>query len=264
MIDALMRNPVAFAAVLCAIAAGILIPLTRWSLRRERAGWTALSAAVQLVSGSFIFISAFVMVTVWQSERNHEGLIVKEFAAAANFAEDVVWYMKAGELDPTTGNLMLDDLRDYGQTVREDELTQVTGLPDLPPARGSARADLALQSVGQTLDEYAFKARIPGDSSLWQWWRELSDSRAERLAMRTPLPGALLGIMLVTAAAILILIGVCPPGEDVTVRWIAATVSGVVVVAVLVTISLLINPTGKQVARQGPVDELNAVIDSRP
>ncbi len=85
--------------------------------------------------------------------------------------------------------------------VREDELTEVTGLPSLPPAQGSARADNALRAVGETLDEYAANARIPNDSSLWEWWRALSDQRVERLSMRTPLPGALLGVMLVAAVA---------------------------------------------------------------
>lgn len=259
-----LRNPFGFAVALAVLAAGILIPLTRWSVRRDRDDTMALSGAASLVGGSFIFISAFVVVTVWQGERQHEGLIVKEFAAAGNLAEDVVWYMKAGDLDAGTGNRLLDELHAYGQAVRDDELTQVTGLPALPATQGSVRANDALREVGNILDEYAAKARIPDDSSLWDWWRDLSNTRVERLSLRAPLPDALFAVMLVSAVAELVLIGVYPRGDDVAVRWIVSALSGVVVVTVLVAVVMLINPQNKQAARQGPVDALNAVIATRP
>jgi hypothetical protein len=67
MVNVLTLNPVVLAVVLSALAAGITIPLTRWSVRRGRNDSTALDGAATLVCGSFIFISAFVMVTVWQS-----------------------------------------------------------------------------------------------------------------------------------------------------------------------------------------------------
>jgi hypothetical protein len=263
VVDALEWNPVLFGAVILAVAAGILIPLTRWSIGRRRSDPEVLQAAVSLASGSFIFISAFVVVTIWQGERDHEGLIVKEFAAAGNLAEDVRWFMKTGQMDPVIGNRLLDDLHAYGQAVRIDELTQVTGLPSLPAAQGSVAADRALQAVGDALDEHAARVRLPEDSALWVAWRNLSDHRVERLALRTPLPDALFGIMVVTAMSTLVLIGLYPAGGDVTVRWIAGAVSTAVVVTVMVAIVLLIDPGAKQVARQGPVDAMNIVIYDR-
>ncbi|WP_313674411.1 hypothetical protein [Mycolicibacterium sp.] len=107
-------------------------------------------------------------------------MIVKEFGAAANLAEDVVWYLKAGQMDAALGNRMLDSLSDYGQAVREDEVPRLTG----SAAHDSHRADDALQAVGDALDEHAVQAYVADESSLWMWWRGLSGYPGTKQAAR--------------------------------------------------------------------------------
>lgn len=70
--------------------------------------------------------------------------------------------------------------------------------------------------------------------------------------------------MVLAALATLVLMGVYPAGQDVVLRWIAAAASGIVVVAVLVTVVMLSYPDTKQAARQDPVDAMNTVIATRP
>jgi hypothetical protein len=264
VVSVLQWHPAVFSAVASLIAAAILVPLTLWSIRRGARDEPVMGNALTLVGGSFFFINAFVAVTVWQAETHHEEVIVKEFAAAANLAEDVIWYMNAGQMESVLGDRVLDGLTAYGQAVREEEMPRLTGLPGLPVAQGADRADSALQAVGIALDEHAVQASVSDESSLWTWWRGLSDNRAERIALRVTLPGALFTMMTVTALATLILLGVYPVGTDIKLRWIAGVASGVVVVTVLVSVVMLGYPGTKQPARQGPIEAMSAVIAGRP
>lgn len=259
----LQWNPVSFVLLVGAVVAAILVPLTRWSLNRDTRSADLVQAGLAIAGGSFIFVSAFVAITVWQGERDHDQLIVKEFNSAANLAEDIVWYVEFGQLDRALGDRVLDGLTVYGEAVRRDELPKLTGLPDIQGSRGSSAADEALQQVEKTLDEYTAKTSEAQTIGLWESWRGISDSRLERLSLREPLPGALLGLMAVTALATLVLLGVFPAGGDTAIRWIVSAMGGLVVVSVFTGVMLLVYPGSKQDVRSGPIDAMNAVIATR-
>ncbi len=263
MIAVLQWNPVVFMLTAALVVATIMVPLTAWSMRRGHRDPDVVQAGLTIAGGSFIFISAFVAITVWQGERDHDQLIVKEFNSGANLAEDVIWYLKAGQMDGAVGNQVLDGLLAYGDAVRRDELPEITGLPETPGARGSLAADAALQQVEKALEIQTARTSETAVNGLWESWRGVSDSRQERLSLREPLPGALLGIMIVTALATLVLLGVFPAGDDTVVRWIVSAMGGLVVVSVFAGVMLLVYPGIKQDVRSGPIDAMNAVIATR-
>jgi hypothetical protein len=252
-------NPVIFVALLCLVVSAILVPLTLWSLRRNRTdtnnpnvmGW-----GLSLVGGSFIFISAFVSITVWEHERVHDQGLVKEFNSAISLAEDVFRQMQKQKLDPAKGGQILDQLALYGSSVRTEELTRPTGLPEFPGARGAPQAAAALEQVEQLLRS----ADRAGSNDLLAAWSLLKTERVERLSMEQSLPPAILGVLLVSALATLVMVGAFPCGGDAVMRWIMATLCGTVVVTIFVGVMLLLYPGSKQVTRQASVDLLDEVL----
>lgn len=258
----LQWNPLIFTTVMAIVATAIVVPLTVWSARRGHPQFD-LDRTVTVVGSGFFLISAFVTNTVWGSEAYHHQLIVKEFAAASNLAEDVIWYTKNGEIDPALGNRLLDELQNYGNAVRDEELTQLTGMPNFPAGQGSPRATGALKEVGNVLDEHALRDPEMGTTQLWDWWRDLTNHRTERLSLSVPVAPAMFGILLVTALATLVLLGIYPAGPDRSARWIAAMVGGVVIVAMFGAVLLLLYPGTQQEARQAPVNGLNSMIATR-
>jgi hypothetical protein len=262
MSTVLQWNPLIVVAALLIIAAAILVPLTRWSTRKGSID-ANVDRVVTIVGGGFIFISAFMANTLWQNEGYHHQLISREFAAASDLAEDVIWYSNLGEMDPALANRLLDNLQEYGRAVGQDELTQLTGLPRLPPGQGSARADAALYEVGKALDQHALSNPDMDRTNLWEFWRNLTNNRTERISLAEPLATAMFGIMAVTGLATLVLLGIYPAVGNPTKRWIATAVSGIVVVSMFAAILMLVHPAAKQAERQGPIKALHAMIATR-
>ena len=259
MVRLFIWSPLVCVALLCLAVSAILVTLTLWSLRRSRTdtnnpnimGW-----GLSLVGGSFIFISAFVSMTVWEHERVHDQGLVKEFNAAISLAEDVFRQMQSQKLDPGKGRQILDQLALYGSSVRTEELTRPTGLPEFPGARGAPQAAAALERVEQFLRS----AELKGADDLWAAWNLLKSERVERLSMDQSLPPAILGILVVSALATLVMVGSFPCGGDAVMRWIMATACGIVVVTIFVGVMLLLDPGSKQVTRQASVDLLDEVL----
>ena len=263
MIRLFIWSPPVCVALLCLVVFAILVPLTLWSLRRSRTdtnnpnimGW-----GLSLVGGAFIFISAFVSITVWEQERFHDQDLVKEFNAAISLAEDVAWRMKHQNLDPALGQQVLAQLAIYGKSVRMEELTRPTGLPEFPGARGSPQAAAALEQIELALRTSALKEA----DEIWRTWGMLKMERVERLSMGESLPPPILGILVVIALATLVVVGAFPCGGDVAMRWIVTTACGTVVITIFVGVLLLLYPGSKQVTRQASVDLLEEALHKIP
>ncbi|NCZ95942.1 hypothetical protein EBZ02_02070 [bacterium] len=259
MVRLFIWNPLICVTLLFLVVSAILVPLTLWSLRRSRTdtnnpnvmGW-----GLSLVGGSFIFISAFVSITVWEHERVHDQGLVKEFNAAVSLAEEVFRQTQKQKLNPAQGRQILDQLALYGSSVRTEELTRPTGLPEFPGARGSPQAAAALEQV----ELFLRTDEREEASDLRTAWGLLKSERVERLSMESSLPSPILGILVISALATLVMVGAFPCGGDVVMRWIMATACGIVVITIFVGVMLLLCPGSKQVTRQASVDLLDEVL----
>lgn len=270
------EHPLIFGLACAAVVAAVLVSMTRWSLRRtpNAARQPVAFWGAGLVSASFIFTSTFVAVTVWQIEQAHDRVLVKEFSEAIELASEVIWSVEVGRLDQSRGDRVLDGLTAYGAAVARDEIPQVTGLPDAAPLRGSADAVTALRQVSDALtaidddvnsSSSAAKSVRPDQmGQMWQAWRALHDARVERLSYHEPIPAAVLAIMAVTGLSATVLIGALPSGNDTVVRWLVATLCGIVIVVISTGIMVLSYPGLHEEQGLASVEMLNEVITTRP
>lgn len=247
-LEAFLDLPIWLIAALVAVPITIVIALGMWiSARREDDPRSADlgKEALAIVSGAFIFVGAFAVVTSWDNQTRFAASITNEFTSATSLAEDF------GSIGDPRGELVADALVEYALAVKNNE---IGAIGTVGPTR-EAQVQLAvIEADVVTIAETASLTEHQIDN-VYTHLEALKDARKSRLTVTLPnLPATL--IMLLVASSLLALFGISiyPPSRIKWIKYFYALSSGVIVLLIVVNILALQSPRNISTQVQKPID----------
>ena len=222
-------------AVVCLPLLAITVILTAWTGRGaldSRANDNVSTAAIRLVGGAFIFVSAFATAAMWQESSHVADSIGQEFGHASVFVN----HLEAQGV-PEAGPI-IDTIRDYAATVSQGEL--VTSRADSTPGGPNALLLKAVRGIVE-LDK---AGKLDGSDSkiLLDSLAAMTEARNGRLSQPHPiLPLPLFALVTTLGIFTVVVAAVYPSGPDRRLKWIQSLTAFAVVASLLGTVLFLVN-----------------------
>ena len=216
---------------LLAITVSIVLT-TRRRANDVRANDNVSTAAIRLVGGAFIFISAFTTATVWQQSNHVTEIASHEFGQVSSIVNNL-----AAQDTPAAVDLS-SELRAYAETVSRDELVGAHA------ASTSDGANELIVTVTRGIVDLSNEQKLNSNDVkvLLDSLASITDSRHARLSMPYPLLPmpifvllGLLGVLTVIVAASY------PSGPDRRTKWLQSLTAVAVVASLLGTVVFLLN-----------------------
>jgi hypothetical protein len=246
--DAFLDLPIWLIAIILTIPIAIVIALGMWtSARREEDSELADfgKEALAIVSGAFIFVGAFAVVTSWDNQTRFAASITNEFTSATSLAEDL------GGIGDPRGKMVADALVQYALAVESNEI----GAGGVVGPTREAQSQLAsIEADVVTIAESASMTTHQIDN-VYTHLEALKDARKSRLTVQLPnLPVTL--IMLLVASSLLALFGIAlyPPSKIRWLKYFYVSSAGLIVLLIVVNILALQSPRNISTQVQRPID----------
>ena len=240
--------PIWLVAGIATIPIALVIGIGIWISARR--GEDAESAdfgkeALAIVSGAFIFVGAFAVVTSWDNQTRFATSITNEFTSATSLAEDL------GGIGDPRGKLIADSLVQYAEAVATTEIGangMVGPTRDAQIQLASIEADVVSLVESSTLTDHQI-------DNVYTHLEAVKDARKSRLTVQLPnLPATL--IVLLVAASLLALFGISlyPPSKIRWLKYFYALSAGFIVLLVVVNILALQSPRNVSEQVKRPID----------
>lgn len=198
----------------------------------SRANDNVSTAAIRLVGGAFIFVSAFSTAAMWQESGRVADSIDQEFGHASAFVNHLE-AQGVPEAEP-----VIRDIRDYATIVEGGELidARVDSTPNGPNAHlfSAVRGIVELDKAGK-LD--ASDSKILLDSLA-----AMTEARNSRLSQPHPILPLPLFVLVTTLGVFTIIVAAAyPSGPDRRLKWLQSLTAFAVVASLLGTVLFLVN-----------------------
>ena len=222
-------------AVVCLPLLAITVILTRRTGRGaldSRANDNVSTAAIRLVGGAFIFISAFSTAAIWQESSHVADSIGQEFGHASAFVN----HLEAQGI-PEAGPV-IDTVRNYAAIVAGGEL--MTGGIDSTPDGPNTQLLSAVRGIVE-LDK---AGKLDGSDSkiLLDSLAAMTEARNSRLSQPHPILPFPLFVLVTTLGVFTIVVAAAyPSGPDRRLKWIQSLTAFAVVASLLGTVLFLVN-----------------------
>ena len=226
----------------------------RWTRAGDTGGFSDFAAAIiGLLGGAFIFVGAFAVVTSWENQSQLASHVESEFQAMTALVEDV----KRADTDPTIHMPLYADFETYATVVRETELGTL-GVDRANPEAEAIIVDLETR-VMALADDPAVPPLLA--ENLYRHVEGVHDARASRLSIHLPnLPAAMNVLMALSAAMMLLVIGLTPVGVLGRLKSIFAGSAVAITVALIVSVLVLQSPSAGAGEISKPVEAFLAFI----
>ena len=247
-LEAFLDLPVWLIAAIVATPIAIVIVLgMRISAHRvdDRESAEFGKEALAIVSGAFIFVGAFAVVTSWDNQTRFAASITNEFTSATSLAEDF------GSIGDPRGKMVADALVEYALAVKSNEI----GAAGVVGPTREAQVQLAV--IEADVVSFVESASLTEHQidNVYTHLEALKDARKSRLTLQLPnLPTTL--VMLLVASSLLALFGVSiyPPSRTRWLKYFYAGSAGVIVLLIVVNILALQSPRNVSTQVQRPID----------
>lgn len=247
-LEAFLDLPIWLIAALVALPIAIVIALGMWiSARREDDTKSADlgKEALAIVSGAFIFVGAFAVVTSWDNQTRFAASITNEFTSATSLAEDF------GSIGDPRGKLVAEALVEYALAVKSNE---IGAIGTVGPTR-EAQVQLAvIEADVVTIVETASLTEHQIDN-VYTHLEALKDARKSRLTVTLPnLPATLMILLVASSLLALFGIAIYPPSRIKWLKYFYVLSAGVIVLLIVVNILALQSPRNISTQVQKPID----------
>lgn len=222
-------------AVVCLPLLAITVIVTMWTGRSaldSRANDNVSTAAIRLVGGAFIFISAFSTAAMWQESSHVAESIGQEFGQATAFVNHL-----AAQGVPEAAPL-IRNIRDYAAIVQSGELTngRVDSTADGP------NAQLRSAILGIVELDKAGKLDTKDSPILLNALSAMTEARNSRLSQPHPLlPWPLFALVTMLGLLTIVVAATYPSGPDRRLKWTQSLTAFAVVASLLGTVLFLVN-----------------------
>jgi hypothetical protein len=247
-LEAFLDLPIWLIAAVVAVPIAIVIALGMW-LSAGRTEDTESAnfgrEALAIVSGAFIFVGAFAVVTSWDNQTRFAASITNEFTSATSLAEDF------GSIGDPRGKLVSEALVEYSLAVKSNE---IGALGTVGPTREAQVLLAVIEADVVTIAETASLTEHQIDN-VYTHLEALKDARKSRLTVQLPnLPITL--IMLLVASSLIALFGISlyPPSRIKWLKYFYVLSAGVIVLLIVVNILALQSPRNISTQVQRPID----------
>ncbi|MBJ7433422.1 MAG: hypothetical protein JHC62_03150 [Microbacteriaceae bacterium] len=247
-LEAFLDLPIWLIALIVTIPIALVIALgTVLSARRTEDPESANFGreALAIVSGAFIFVGAFAVVTSWDNQTRFAASITNEFTSATSLAEDL------GGIGDPRGKLVAEALVEYALAVEANEIGE---MGTVGPTR-EAQVQLAtIEADVVTIAETASLTDHQIDN-VYTHLEALKDARKSRLTVQLPnLPITL--ILLLVASSLIALFGISlyPPSKIRWLKYFYTISAGLIVLLIVVNILALQSPRNISTQVQRPID----------
>ena len=201
--------------------------------------------ALAIISGAFIFVGAFAVVTSWDNQTRFAASITNEFTSATSLAEDF------GSIGDPRGKMVAEALVEYALAVQSNE---IGANGTVGPTR-EAQVQLAvIEADVVTIAETASLTEHQIDN-VYTHLEALKDARKSRLTVTLPNLPALLMVLLV-ASSLLAIFGVAiyPSSRIKWLKYFYVSSAGLIVLLIVVNILALQSPRNISTQVQKPID----------
>jgi hypothetical protein len=232
----LIGLPVGVSIALIAVSLSALtVAIVMWTGRRDpdvRANDNVSTAAIRLVGGAFIFVSAFSTASVWQESTHLAEIAGREFGAASSVMNNLT-AQRMPEALP-----VMAALRDYAAIVGDEELVTaqaVAGVDGANERLVSATGGVIGLSNSEKLNSDDVKVLLDALA-------DMSVARHDRLSQPYPvLPMPVFVLLVILGVLTVIVAAAYPSGPDRKAKWLQALTALAVVVSLLSTVVFLLN-----------------------
>jgi len=247
-LEAFLDLPIWLIALIVTIPIALVIALgTVLSARRTEDPESANFGreALAIVSGAFIFVGAFAVVTSWDNQTRFAASITNEFTSATSLAEDL------GGIGDPRGKLVAEALVEYALAVEAYEIGE---LGTVGPTR---EAQIQLATIEADVVTIAETASLTDHQidNVYTHLEALKDARKSRLTVQLPnLPITL--ILLLVASSLIALFGISlyPPSKTRWLKYFYTISAGLIVLLIVVNILALQSPRNISTQVQRPID----------
>jgi hypothetical protein len=201
--------------------------------------------ALAIISGAFIFVGAFAVVTSWDNQTRFAASITNEFTSATSLAEDF------GSIGDPRGKMVAEALVEYALAVQSNE---IGANGTVGPTR-EAQVQLAvIEADVVTIAETASLTEHQIDN-VYTHLEALKDARKSRLTVTLPNLPALLMVLLI-ASSLLAIFGVAiyPSSRIKWLKYFYVSSAGLIVLLIVVNILALQSPRNISTQVQKPID----------
>ena len=232
----LIGLPVGVSIALITVSLSALtVAIGMWTGRRDpdvRANDNVSTAAIRLVGGAFIFVSAFSTASVWQESTHLAEIAGREFGAASSVMNNLT-AQRMPEALP-----VMAALRDYAAIVGDEELVTahaVAGVDGANERLVSATGGVIGLSNSEKLNSDDVKVLLDALA-------DMSVARHDRLSQPYPvLPMPVFVLLVILGVLTVIVAAAYPSGPDRKAKWLQALTALAVVVSLLSTVVFLLN-----------------------
>lgn len=232
----LIGLPVGVSIALIAVSLSALtVAIVMWTGRRDpdvRANDNVSTAAIRLVGGAFIFVSAFSTASVWQESTHLAEIAGREFGAASSVMNNLT-AQRMPEALP-----VMAALRDYAAIVGDEELVTANAVAGVDGANErlvSATGGVIGLSNSEKLNSDDVKVLLDALA-------DMSVARHDRLSQPYPvLPMPVFVLLVILGVLTVIVAAAYPSGPDRKAKWLQALTALAVVVSLLSTVVFLLN-----------------------
>jgi len=201
--------------------------------------------ALAIVSGAFIFVGAFAVVTSWDNQTRFATSITNEFTSATSLAEDF------GTIGDPRGKLVAEALVEYALAVKSNEIG-ASGI--VGPTRDAQKQLAVIEADVVAIVESASLTEHQVDN-VYTHLEAVKDARKSRLTVQLPnLPATLM--LLIAASSLIALFGVSlyPPSRIKWLKYFYVLSAGLIVLLIVVNILALQSPRNVSSQVQRPID----------
>ena len=247
-LEAFLDLPIWLIAVLVAIPIALVIALGMWiSARRTEDPESANFGreALAIISGAFIFVGAFSVVTSWDNQTRFAAAITNEFTSATSLAEDF------GSIGDPRGKLVAEALVEYALAVKSNE---IGAIGTVGPTR---EAQVQLAVIEADVVSFVESASLTEHQidNVYTHLEALKDARKSRLTIQLPnLPATLISLLVASSLLALFGIALYPPSRVKWLKYFYALSAGLIVLLIVVNILALQSPRNISTQVQRPID----------
>lgn len=215
------------------LALTIILVVTMGRTDHEvRANDNVATAAIRLIGGSFIFVSAFATVVLWQESSRLANTVGLEFGHASV----IVNQLSAQEVAGT--DEIVNHLRTYAMIVKDSELVSST----VAATNDGANEQVFEATRGIVKLDAAGTIESDDTKVLFDSLAGMTLARNSRLSQPYPLlPLPIFALVVVLGVSTIIIAAMYPTGPDRRLKWIQSLLAFVVVAGLLGTVTFLLN-----------------------
>jgi len=201
--------------------------------------------ALAIISGAFIFVGAFAVVTSWDNQTRFAASITNEFTSATSLAEDF------GSIGDPRGKMVAEALVEYALAVQSNEIGANGTVGPTREAQvqlAVIEADVVMIAETASLTEHQI-------DNVYTHLEALKDARKSRLTVTLPNLPALLMVLLV-ASSLLAIFGVAiyPSSRIKWLKYFYVLSAGLIVLLIVVNILALQSPRNISTQVQKPIE----------